>query len=83
MGGTREASMQLAPLLDASCTRPRFPLTLNQHSSVISAKEVQITFPRGSSSQIPICSSNNNIGTVLGSNAVKISVLFLLTEATY
>lgn len=64
MGGAREAPMQLAPPLDASCTPHPFPFILNRHGSVISAKEVQITFPRGSSSQIPICSNNNNIGTV-------------------
>lgn len=61
---------------------PKPPFTLSQHSSVIRAKEVQITFLSGSSFRAPIC-RNNDIGTVLGLNAVKISVLSLVAEATY
>lgn len=56
---------------------PSFPpvFTLSQFSSLIHTKEVPITFPRRSTCQVH--------GSVSGSNAMEIAVLFLFAEATY
>lgn len=65
--GSREGGRHLFSwhLCWKQVTCPNPPFTLSQHGSVIYAKKIQITFPRGSSScQTPMCS--NNTGTGLG-----------------